>query len=162
MGDKIAIKASHGFAALAFVLVGTGAFLLFPQEAPDNTVPKGPIHWHPMISIFINGEQQTIPPNIGITVGKSIDWDVSGMRMSPMHTHDFDGVIHMEQDRPKARTLKLGYFFEVWDKTFSDQCIFEYCNGDGGTVKMFVNGEPNYEFGAYEPKDGDDIVIMYE
>lgn len=151
--------------AVAFALLLGGIFVIAsnggtPSDSVD--IPKGPIHWHPRLTIYINGERQYIPANIGITIGKSIDHQVSGMRMSPIHTHTDDGVLHYEQNSPTERTIKLGYFFYVWEKRFSSECIFEYCNGDGKTVKMFVNGEPNFEFENYIPKDGDDIVIRHE
>lgn len=120
----------------------------------------GQLHWHPKLFIMINGEKQYIPKNIGITIGKIIDIEASGMRMSPMHTHEDDGTIHMEQIKPTDRTLRLGYLFEVWDRRFDSDCIFEYCNDGNRTVKMFVNGQPNFEFDNYRPKDK--ISIVYD
>ncbi|MFY9300141.1 MAG: hypothetical protein WAO91_02995 [Candidatus Nitrosotenuis sp.] len=130
-----------------------------PGSFGDST--DGPLHWHPKVSILINGEKQHIPKNIGITIGKVMDIEASGMRMSPMHTHEDDGTIHMEQVKPTERTLRLGYFFDVWDKRFDPSCIFEYCNDGNKSVKMFVNGEPNFEFDNYVPKDKDEISIVY-
>lgn len=120
-----------------------------------------PLHWHPKLSIVIDGQRQQIPKGIGIIIGKVMDTEVSGMQMSPMHTHEDDGTIHMEQDRPNNRTVRLGYLFEVWDKRFDSECIFDYCNGGGKTVKMFVNGKENFEFGDYVPRDKDNIEIIY-
>lgn len=126
----------------------------------DST--DGQLHWHPKLSITINGEKQYIPMNIGITIGKVMDIEASGMRMSPMHTHEDDGTIHMEQIKPTDRTLRLGYLFEVWDKRFDSNCIFEYCNDGNRTIKMFVNGLSNFEFDNYMPKDKDEISIVYD
>ena len=153
---------------LIIISVSAGAYIFSNYQEPDEvsqpttTTNFGPIHWHPKVSITINGEKQFIPVNIGITVGKIMDTEVAGMRMSPMHTHETDGTIHMEQQNPKEHTMKLGYFFDVWDKKFDSECIFEYCNSDEKTLKMFVNGEPNYEFDNYMLKDKDNIEIIYE
>ena len=47
-------------------------------------------------------------------------------------------------------------------KTFSKDCIFEYCSGADGTVKMFVNGKENTEFENYLINDKDKIEIRYD
>ena len=129
-------------------------------------IPTAPIHWHPHLKIVINGEEQVIPANIGVTIGKVIDDKISmdGGGMSPTHTHAADSIIHLENNAPwtKPETLTLGYFFDIWEKTFSETCIFEYCNSDNATVKMFVNGKQNFEFGNYIMRDGDKIEIRYE
>ena len=57
--------------------------------------------------------------------------------------------------------LKLGQFFKVWEKKFSSGCIFEFCNGEKGQVKMTVNGRENKDFENYVMRDKDKIVINY-
>lgn len=155
--------------AIVVISLAVGAFAMSNQSQEMTMMPEagsgtsdGPLHWHPTLRIFINGEEQTIPANIGITVGSVIDTDVSSMRMSPTHTHYEDNIIHMEQMKPNSETVTLGYFFKVWNKIFDENCIFEYCTAGGKSVKMFVNGKENSEFGSYEMKDGDNIEIRYE
>ena len=130
----------------------------------SNGIPQQPIHWHPHLKIIIEGEEQVIPPGIGINIGNNMDNDVSSMRMSPTHTHTGDDVIHMENNRPwqKPETLTLGYFFKVWSKNFNSSCIFDYCNGENGTLAMTVNGQPNYEFDKYVMQDKDQIIVEYK
>ena len=125
-------------------------------------IPVGAVHWHPRLTIKIDGERVTIPTNIGISIGKIIDTHLSGMRMSPTHTHETDGTIHLENNNPskKPESLTLGYFFYVWDKQFNSSCIFEYCT-DKEELKMYVNGEENLEFENYIMKDKDEILIEY-
>ena len=142
------------------ILVSIGIFILVKKSSnSDNTieVPKKPIHWHPKLKIIIKGQEQFIPPNIGINVGKSMDYEISGMRMSPTHTHESDGTIHLENNRPwqKPETLTLGYFFKVWGKNFNRSCIFDYCSNENGTLSMTVNGQPNFEFENYIIHDKD-------
>ncbi len=115
-------------------------------------IPNHPIHWHPNLRIIINGEEQIIPPNIGIT--PSIHF--------PVHTHDSDGVIHLENNNPTLENMQLGYFFNVWGKTFSKDCIFSYCSNENKTIKMFVNGKENLEFEKYIMREDDKIEIRYE
>ncbi len=111
--------------------------------------PRGAIHWHPRLTIEINGETYPIPANIGI-----------GQAHMPIHTHETDGILHMENNRPTKKTVTLGYFFEVWGKKLSKDCIFEYCT-DKGELKMYVNGEENFESENYFMQDKDDIRIEY-
>src|SRR3989344_8039526 len=152
---------------IAVILVFGGFLFLFRNQSPNqntNEIPQQPIHWHPKLKIIINGEEQPIPVGIGINIGRSMDFEISGMRMSPTHTHERAGTIHLENNRPcqKPETLTLGYFFKVWDKNFNSNCIFEYCNNENGTLTMAVNGKMNYEFDKYVMHDKDKIVIEYK
>ncbi len=154
-------------AVIVLILVFGGFFFLFRNSSSRqyvSGVPQQPIHWHPKLKIIINNEEQTIPVGIGINVGRSMDFEISGMRMSPMHTHEGDGTIHLENNRPwqKPETLTLGYFFQTWGKNFNSSCIFEYCNNENDTLTMTVNGNPNNEFENYMMNDRDEIVIEYK
>jgi hypothetical protein len=123
----------------------------FDEEAFADKIPKGSIHRHPEVTITIKGQQQTIPPNIGL-----------GRVHQPVHTHDEENILHWEVDRPTVENMQLGFFFnEVWKKTFNKECIFEFCNGPEGNLTMTVNGIDNAEFHRYMPEDGDDIRINY-
>jgi hypothetical protein len=132
------------------------------QYSQNQDVVGHGVHLHPKLTIIIDGDNFLLPDDIGVRTGKIIDTHLSGMKMSPTHTHESDGTIHIENNNPdsKPETLTLGYFFEVWDKTFSPECIFEYCINEG-TLKMIVNGEENFEYGNYIMKDKDDILIEY-
>ena len=128
-----------------------------------DIIPSGATHWHPHLSIKINGENYPIPANIGISIGRVSDAEVAtDMGMAPTHTHDSGGTIHLENKNPrkKPETFALGYFFYIWDKNFDSTCIFEYCT-DKGTLKMYINGEENTEFENYIMRDLDEILIEY-
>ncbi len=133
-------------------LIGWGIVALIPEKVigDSSAVPSEPIHWHPRLTITINNQKETIPANIGI----------SGVHQ-PIHTHDSTGTLHYENNRPTLENMRLGFFFEVWGKKFNSTCIFDNCNNDSGTVKMFVNDKENFEFDSYIPKDRDDIRIEY-
>ncbi len=144
---------SIGIGVLALLLVG-GFYLLKADaedsEAKDNgIIPSGPIHWHPELKIFINGDDIFIPTGIGLT-GEH----------KPIHTHESDGTLHVENQYPSKKNMRLGYFFEVWEKEFSEECIFTYCT-DVGTLRMTVDDVENNEFDDYILQDGDKIVIEY-
>lgn len=118
----------------------------------ENVISRQGLHWHYNLAIFIKGQKQEIPADIGI-----------GFTHQPNHTHDASGQIHLEfSGLVKKNDVKLGKFFEVWGKQFNSNCIFDKCRGDEGKVKLLVNGAENNEFENYVVKDGDDIEIRFE
>lgn len=132
-----------------FLILGIWYYYREPDYGPEN-IPRKPIHWHPELQIVIDGEEQIIPKNIGITP----------TRHFPIHTHETDGILHLENNNPQLRDFYLGTFFEIWGKAFNKSCIFEYCTNNG-TLKMTVNGKENFDFDKYFMHDGDEIIIEY-
>ena len=133
---------------LAIIVVGGSVSVLIWYFITRPPIPEGEIlsrsglHWHPELAIFVNGENQEIPANIGI-----------GITHNPLHPHDTSGVIHLEfQGAVRRDDVKLGKFFEVWGKD-----LMEF----GSSVKMTVNGEESYEFQNYIMGDGDKIELYY-
>lgn len=123
-----------------------------PTGDGGEVISRTGLHWHPELNIYLSGQRQDIPANIGI-----------GTAHNPIHTHDPDNVIHLEMSGlVLTDDIRLNKFFEVWSKTFTPTCIFEQCNGSAGTLKMFVNGQPNAEFGQYQMKDKDKIELRYD
>ena len=151
------------FAGVGVLIIGVIGWMIAKNSPEEGSVTEDPLsmcvqhgggismHIHPRIGIVIKGEEQNIPANIGIP---------SPQCMRPLHTHDTSGTIHLEF--PETRDVPLDDFFKIWKKPFSSACIFEFCNGPDGNVKMSVNGEPNEEFENYIMKDQDNIVITYE
>ena len=166
---KIVIVAA-AVIAIGAVTVGV-LYVNKPKTNTAQTQPSGDIvskegiHWHPKLSIYIKGQKQEIPADIGI--GKqyaSSKWYDSMMSMTDFHTHDNSGTLHWEvMDGPVTRDhVTLKAFFDVWGKPFSSTQILDAKNGPNGTVRMTVNGQQNTEFENYQVKDKDDIVIRYE
>ena len=94
--------------ALIVIIMGgsIGAFVWYIATRPP--IPEGEIlsrsglHWHPELAIFVKGEKQEIPANLGI-----------GAVHNPMHTHDSSGIIHLEfQGVVRKDNLKLGRFLK--------------------------------------------------
>ncbi|MFA4887573.1 MAG: hypothetical protein WC595_05135 [Candidatus Nanoarchaeia archaeon] len=153
--DRVKKKKKGGWIVFVMLMgvIVTGVWFVAQRgdsTLPNIDVPNEPIHWHPHLSIIIDGEEQLIPEGIGL-----------GQVHQPTHTHESDGTIHLENNRPTAKTLTVGYFFEIWGKAFNKDCIFEYCTSKG-TLKMTVNGKENNEFEKYMWKDKDEIIIEYK
>ena len=140
-------------AAVAVGVVALLAFLFFSRPSDDSPlIAARGLHWHPTLTVIINGEQVPIPANVGL-----------GIVHNPIHTHDDDGVVHLEFTGPvRESSITLGKFFEVWSRTFNSECIFEFCNGSEGTMTMMVNGVENNEFQHHSMRDGEMIEILYE
>ncbi len=90
------------------------------------------LHIHQHLDIIINGKPVTVPSGIGINpIARFI---------SPLHTHDVSGVMHVESD--VKRDFTLGQFFDVWGVRFSKSCIGAYCAKGADTLRVFANGKP--------------------
>ncbi len=123
-----------------------------PKVADSEFVSKSGLHWHAELRIKINGSEIAIPAGIGL-----------GAVHNPIHIHDTDNIVHMEfEGAVRKEDLALKNFFKVWGKDFSRESILGNKTGDGGTVKMLVNGKDNTEFENYLMQDGDKIEIVYE
>ena len=59
--------------------------------------------------------------------------------VSPLHTHDESGVLHVENDA--ERRITLGQFFTEWGVRFSPDCVGGYCAPDK-PHQVYVNGKP--------------------
>ncbi len=164
-GKRIKAIAMIGGVSFVLAVVVYAALFVLPQQpsgehtiaagtgavGSEGFIPNYPIHWHPHLRIVINGEEQIIPANIGIT----------GSRHEPIHTHEIDGIIHVENTNPTPENMRLAYFFRIWGKKFSKDCIFEFCNSEEGTVKFYVNGKESDLFENYIYRDGDELLIEY-
>lgn len=80
----------------------------FPFRCLENEALT--FHIHPYIRIVINGQNITIPANIGIvqTGGSTC--------FQPVHTHDASGIIHIES--PTNVNYTLADFFKIWNSTY--------------------------------------------
>jgi hypothetical protein len=153
MSNKNQNSLPIGWIVFGLLVVGLVVWIVtLPRVADGEFLSKTGIHYHPHLTITIKGENIPIPKDVGI-----------GAVHNPVHTHDADGIVHLEfEGVVKKEDTKLGKFFEVWGKDFSKDSIMGNKTGAGGTVKMKVNGAENTEFENYLMKDGDKIEIIYE
>jgi hypothetical protein len=89
------------------------------------------LHTHQHLDLVIRGKGYPIPAGIGI--------DFHERFISPLHTHDFAGIMHVES--PTVRKFTLGQFFDVWGLRFSSACVGAYCTRGKERVWVFVNGK---------------------
>jgi hypothetical protein len=167
-----AVGASAALAGLFFVVFpdddsGTGAGTAMPEFAPRydglaertrtagvSTMgePQDPAaHFHPHLSIYVDGERVRIPVNVGI------DPDQPPEEMASLHTHESDGTIHVEG----MAEATLGQLFAVWGLPFSQAKLGSFDAAPDDTIRMWVDGQPSREFGALNLSDGQRIVIAF-
>ncbi|MEK7281343.1 MAG: hypothetical protein AAB037_03200 [Chloroflexota bacterium] len=105
------------------------------------------MHLHTKLSIFVDGQPQTVSANIGILPGCH----------RPLHTHDTDGIIHVESH--VVRDYTLGDFFKTWGKELSPEQALSYRAADGYTIRAKAGGADVTDLAGLMLKDSLEIVI---
>jgi hypothetical protein len=113
--------------------------------AEEGTV----LHIHQHIDLVVDGQKVEIPAEIGI--GSTF--------ISPLHTHDVSGILHVES--PEQKDFKLSQFFDEWGVDFNDQCIATHCTNDSDKLQVYVNGNQIQNARDYVLKAHDEIYIWY-
>ena len=85
------------------------------------------LHIHPHLRIIIDGEEQAVPANMGVTPNC----------LRPMHTHDGTGIIHIES--PRIRNFTVEQLFGIWGKEFSDTQFMDTKLDGDRQLKVFVD-----------------------
>jgi hypothetical protein len=88
-------------------------------------------HIHSHLQVSDNGKNVTVPAFIGIQ---------QGVGLSPLHTHDNSGIIHVESATKGDYTL--GQFFKEWNVPLSQNCIGTKCADATHDLKVYVDGQP--------------------
>lgn len=104
------------------------------------------VHFHPQLSVEIDGKPLPIPANIGIDPSKD------GMQMAGLHTHDTTGKVHVEG----VSGATLAQLFAVWGVPFSATRFGPYRDVE---VRVLVNGKPSRRYGDLRLADGQQIEV---
>ena len=123
------------------------AILQLPQLS--DTV----LHHHTDLLIYINGQQVTIPANIGLNSTSS------PTVASPLHTHYPSGTIHIESADPNFQPV-LGQFMDVWGVYFTkDQLGGNSAVGDT-KIRAYVNGSLWTGDPTQIPLNDKDVIVL--
>ncbi len=152
-GEKIANpKSAEEFKSLV-----EAAAKKAPVVQSDATA-AAEIHEHADFKVYLAGQavdfSQAKYQSSEEAGGKELDASV--------HLHDGNGeIIHKHQTG-----VTMGRFFQSLGIAFSKECFQldggeKFCNGNGKTLQLFVNGQPNTSFDAYEIQDLDRILVTY-
>lgn len=128
----IIIPIIAGIAAVA----AAGAFLYKPTQAAAisgvecNRGEQLNHHIHSHLDVFVDGQKEQIPANVGILNSPScLYW---------LHTHSSNSVIHIEA--PIERNFTLGQFLDIWEQTRDSAGFFDSVSGMNATA--YVDGNP--------------------
>jgi hypothetical protein len=99
-----------------------------PALSREGTV----LHIHQHLDVFIHGRRIAVPAGIGI--------DADAGFISPIHTHDVSGIVHVES--PDVRTFTLGQLFGVWGVRLSRLCLGGYCARGDDRLRVYADGRP--------------------
>jgi hypothetical protein len=111
-------------------------------------------HTHAHLDVFVDGTPVAVPAGIGIDTtangvtgaptddGTGQDYQVTtcdAACLSPLHTHEPDGIIHTESADPQQAPLTLGQFFTEWGLKLDATCAGEFCAPT--PIAVYVDGE---------------------
>lgn len=103
-------------------LVTEAGLPLLPQEGLVE-------HIHAHLDVFYDGQHVTVPAYIGI--------DERAQGISPLHTHDPSGIVHIESTVVKP--FYLGQFFTEWGVQTANGCVAGQCP-PATPISVYING----------------------
>jgi hypothetical protein len=119
-----------------------------PMLSTEGTVE----HIHAHLDIIVNGQPVVVPADLGI--------DQSTKQLSPLHTHDTTGVVHIES--PVQANFSLGQLFTEWQVSLSANQIGGLTVGNGNVLQAYVNGKlVTGDPAAIIMNAHDEIAIVY-
>lgn len=78
----------------------------------------GALHIHQYLDLYVNGQQQTVPPGTGIVNSANC--------LYPLHVHNGEpNVIHNETNQQNV-SFTLGQFFDIWGVKLSGSQVGAY------------------------------------
>jgi hypothetical protein len=115
------------------MLVAQNFYGTLPIDGIDCNPTEGVAeHIHAQLQLYDRGKRVQVPANIGISqTGGCLYW---------MHTHDDNGVIHIEA--PVVKTYTLGQFFDIWGRELSWTRAGNVVAPHGSHLFIWVNGQP--------------------
>lgn len=139
-GNEAEKRASGDLQAVS----GLGASSQLPWSLPSDTPRRVKMagmnlgqmgtaeHYHAHLDIIIDGKSVGLLPNIGV--------DRRSGSMSGVHTHESDGIVHVEapvKDQPYA----LGQLFTEWDVKLTADQVGAYKADGAKVLRVYVNGK---------------------
>ncbi|QQG39449.1 MAG: hypothetical protein HYS81_03620 [Candidatus Aenigmatarchaeota archaeon] len=152
------------------IVIGYSLYVTYQSGAADRGVvtctTDGTCVWTQHIHAYVPVE----------ICGERVDLGIDEGELGDVHTHKEENVIHLHTALPydpqthnvtNATQLRLGTFFDSIGTRFDRTGVLDKTNGDAcpdgtGTLKMFVNGRANEEYGQYVWSNRDVIFIAFD
>jgi hypothetical protein len=90
-------------------------------------------HIHAHLDVIVNGQHVPVPADIGV--------DEANSKISPLHSHEGNGVIHIESPS-KTDTFTLGQFFTEWQVSLGSDQLGGLRPDGTNHLTVNVNGKP--------------------
>jgi hypothetical protein len=88
------------------------------------------VHYHAHLDVIVDGGPVAVPAGIGI--------DEQRRKIAPLHTHETDGVVHIESATDVPFTL--GQLFTAWGHPISATAIGSFPVPQGEQLRVYRNG----------------------
>ncbi|MFE0461387.1 hypothetical protein ACFW1A_19280 [Kitasatospora sp. NPDC058965] len=109
-------------------------------------------HIHAHLDVYLDGKSVAVPALIGI--------DESAQRISPLHTHDTSGVIHIES--PVKTDFTLGQFLTEWQVSVAADHLGGATTDATHTLTAYLNGKAvSGDPAAIQLGAHDEIALVY-
>jgi hypothetical protein len=89
------------------------------------------VHYHAHLDVMVRGVRVVVPAGIGIDARRSL--------ISPLHTHDTSGIVHIESARDIPFTL--GQVFTEWGQPLSSTRVGPVTLVEGEQLRVYRNGD---------------------
>jgi hypothetical protein len=89
------------------------------------------VHYHAHLDMMVRGVRVVVPAGIGIDARRGL--------ISPLHTHDPTGIIHIESARDIPFTL--GQVFIEWGQPLSSTRVGPVTLVEGEELRIYRNGD---------------------
>lgn len=110
------------------------------------------MHIHVHLDVLVDGRPVVVPALVGIDEGAG--------RISPLHTHDTSGVIHVES--PVRASFTLGQFMTEWDVALDADRLGGLRTDAGHRLRVFVDGRAHQgDPAAITLRAHDEIALVY-
>ncbi|HEY7695793.1 MAG TPA: hypothetical protein VH797_06830 [Nitrososphaeraceae archaeon] len=121
------------------------------------------MHTHSNLNVTVNGKPLIVPNGVGInstlwndhtldkfgTERKTTSFGIITPAMSPLHTHDSSGMIHVESTEYKNYTL--GDFLNIWGLPM-----------EGKEISLITNGNNTKNYSNHTLKDMEKMVLKIQ
>jgi hypothetical protein len=89
------------------------------------------VHYHAHLDVVARGVEVTVPAGIGIAPAQGL--------ISPLHTHDKSGIIHIES--AKDIPFRLGQLFQEWGQPLNSTRFGPLNVTADEELRLYVNGK---------------------
>jgi len=154
--------------AVAAAVIMAAAPVVQPPLEPGVIISNNAMHIHPHLTILNDGTEVPLPGNVGLNGGVWASHDLDHYldpnhgatgQLSPLHTHDSSGDIHVEAS--VTRGFTLGEFFEVWGQPLGPAETLYFQADANHRLSLTVNGQPSGLWENVVFQDKQQIVISY-